>query len=150
MPTTAPSSRVYALVGSRVEFVLTPEQSGGKLAAITVDLVPLDPGPPPHTHTREDETFYVLDGPVVFSDNGVERELQTGQCFFGPRNRMHKFRNPQDKPAKLLCLFEPVDDGFYGYIPVVCDAGKPNGPPSESHIKCVLENGPKFGIHFHL
>jgi len=139
------------LVGSTLDFVLTSQQTGGRFAIITLALPPRDPGPPLHTHTREDETFYVLDGPVVFIDDGTERTLAAGECFHAVRNRPHKFYNPLDKPAKLLILLTPAaDDGFYGYIHAVCEPGAPTGPPTEAHLACVLENGPKFGIAFHL
>jgi uncharacterized cupin superfamily protein len=42
---------------------VTGEESGG--AYFTMEaLVPTGGGPPPHIHTREDETFYLIEGQI--------------------------------------------------------------------------------------
>ena len=51
--------------GDRYTFLVTGEESGGAYFAMEA-FVPPGGGPGPHVHTREDETFYVLEGQVQF------------------------------------------------------------------------------------
>jgi hypothetical protein len=49
--------------GDRYTFLVTGEESGAAYFAMEA-FVPPGGGPGPHIHTREDETFYVLEGHV--------------------------------------------------------------------------------------
>jgi quercetin dioxygenase-like cupin family protein len=66
-------------------------------------------GPPPHTHTREDEAFYVLSGELLieFKGEGGPRRVGPGGFFFGARGSHHAFRNIGDGPARVLVLSAP-------------------------------------------
>ena len=57
--------------GSSAELKLAGEQSGGDWAVVEAHVRAGD-GPPMHTHTREDETAYVLDGAITV-DVGARR-----------------------------------------------------------------------------
>ena len=46
-------------------FLVTGEESNGAYFAMEA-IVPPGGGPPPHIHTLEDETFYVLEGECTF------------------------------------------------------------------------------------
>ena len=72
-------------------------------------VVPPGEGPPPHTHTREDEAFYVLSGELVFEfeGEGAARRVGPGGFVFGARHRRHAFRNLGDQPARVLILSAP-------------------------------------------
>jgi quercetin dioxygenase-like cupin family protein len=70
-------------------------------------VVPPGDGPPPHTHHREDEAFYVLSGELVFEFDGETHRVTSGGFVFGARGRRHSFRNVGDTPARLLILGVP-------------------------------------------
>jgi quercetin dioxygenase-like cupin family protein len=63
-------------------------------------------GAPPHTHSREDEAFYVLSGELVIELEGepAPHRVAPGGFFFGARGRRHSFRNGGDQPARVLVL----------------------------------------------
>lgn len=73
------------------------------------DVVPPGAGAPSHTHTREDEAFYVLSGEiqVEFEGEPGPRRVGPGGFFFGPRHRRHGYRNVGDQPARVLVLCTP-------------------------------------------
>src|SRR5947209_15217596 len=52
-------------VGGPLTFNVRGEQSNGKLAVLE-NVLPPGEGPPVHTHTNEDEAWYVLDGELRF------------------------------------------------------------------------------------
>src|SRR5215813_7580639 len=69
-------------------------------------VVPPGAGAPPHTHEREDESFYVLSGEleVEFEGAPAPRRVGPGGFFFGARRRRHAFHNSGDQPARVLIL----------------------------------------------
>src|SRR5438309_9083650 len=73
------------------------------------DVVPPGGGAPPHTHTREDEAFYVLSGEIQFEleDEPAPRRLGSGSFLYGARHRRHGYRNVSDQPARMLVLCTP-------------------------------------------
>lgn len=72
-------------------------------------MVPPGTGAPPHTHDREDESFYVLSGELLIELEGepAPHRVGPGGFFFGARHRRHAFRNVSDKPARVLILSAP-------------------------------------------
>jgi quercetin dioxygenase-like cupin family protein len=86
-------------------------------------------GAPPHTHTREDEAFYVLSGELVveFEGESAPRRLAPGGFFFGARGRRHAVRNVGDEPARVLVLCTPSCglDRMFGELDAAGAAGMP-------------------------
>src|SRR6266850_6169296 len=69
----------------------------------------LAPGnePPPHTHSREDELFYVLEGEFDVYVGKEGFKVEKGECVFLPRLKPHAFviRSPW---LRVLALFSPA------------------------------------------
>lgn len=87
---------------------LEQQETGGALACIEV-VVPPGEGIPPHTHHVEDEIFYVIEGAVEILGDDMPGpvNIPQGGLFYGPRGRLHGFRNPTDAPIRLLVLMTP-------------------------------------------
>jgi quercetin dioxygenase-like cupin family protein len=81
----------------------------GDQFSIWESIVPPGAGAPPHTHTREDEAFYVLTGEVTFEGEGLGDRLRLGAggFLFAPRNQRHAYRNTGSVPARLLVFAIP-------------------------------------------
>jgi quercetin dioxygenase-like cupin family protein len=93
--------------GDHYTFLVTGAESGGAYFAMEA-LVPAGGGPPPHIHTREDETFYVLDGEVEFL-LGEETILAGPGAFVNvPRGTVHRFQNTGSETARLVLTFTPA------------------------------------------
>ncbi len=60
------------------------------------------PGAPPHTHTHEDEFFYVREGTVTFMVNDERRTLKAGGFVLLPRHSLHAMWNTSAEDAILL------------------------------------------------
>jgi quercetin dioxygenase-like cupin family protein len=86
-------------------------------------------GAPPHTHSREDEAFYVRNGELVIELEGqpAPRRVGPGGFFYGARGRRHAFRNTGDAPARVLILCAPSCglDQMFAELETATAAGMP-------------------------
>jgi quercetin dioxygenase-like cupin family protein len=100
-------------------------------------------GAPPHTHTREDEAFYVLSGEILieFEGDPAPRRISPGGFFFGARDRRHAVRNVSDQPARVLILSAPscgLDQMF-----AELDAATAAGTPGTEKVAAITA---KYGV----
>jgi mannose-6-phosphate isomerase-like protein (cupin superfamily) len=94
------------------------------------DVVPPGGGAPPHTHSREDEAFFVLSGEIVVECESLPepRRIGAGSFFYGARNKRHGYRNPGEVPAHLLVLCTPSVglDTMFAELEAAGAQGKPD------------------------
>ncbi len=57
--------RTIGVVGDVYRFLVTGAETNGQYAMWEA-LVPPGGGPPPHLHSREEESFYILEGEIRF------------------------------------------------------------------------------------
>lgn len=136
-------------MGGFLTFIATGKDTGGKYALIeTIMRKGLEP--PGHTHTLEDESFYVLEGEMLFTVDGQEKLLKAGDHIFLPKNIPHAFKIQTDT-AKYLMQVAPagLEEMF---IEVSRPAEKlelpppPSGPPSPEFIQRMSQLTAKYGI----
>src|ERR671933_202525 len=70
--------------------------------SLTVMQVALNSGPPRHTHTREDESFYVLTGTLAVECGDDRFDAGPGSFVFLPRYLPHTFRTVGGAVTALL------------------------------------------------
>jgi hypothetical protein len=70
--------------------------------------VPPGGGPPPHIHTREDETFYLLEGQIEFLLGEETIVAGAGDFVNVPRGTVHRFRNTGTETARMVLTFTPA------------------------------------------
>jgi quercetin dioxygenase-like cupin family protein len=105
----AGAGRAEAVLGTALRYKAEPAETGGRMACVEIT-VPPGAGVPPHRHEAEDEAFYVLSGRVTISGDDCEGgavRLEAGGFFFGPRGRVHGFRNEDGEAARLLVVVTP-------------------------------------------
>jgi quercetin dioxygenase-like cupin family protein len=93
--------------GGPLTFKVRGAQTGGALTAFENVVAPGD-GPPLHTHAREGESWYVLEGSLRFKLDGDIRRAPAGSFVFVPPGTRHCFQNVSDAPARILVLFSPA------------------------------------------
>jgi quercetin dioxygenase-like cupin family protein len=106
---------------------------------------------PRHTHTREDETYYVLAGELEVIVGDEASTLRPGDSLTAPRNIPHQLRNSGNVENHYLIMFSPA--GFEGFlrataIPAPDNAVAPTEPPAVA-IRNVHELAADYGILFH-
>ena len=103
----AATGTAYWGPGDHYTFLVTGEESGGAYFAMEA-LVPPGGGPPPHIHSREDETFYVLEGQIEFLLGEETITAGAGDFVNVPRGALHRFRNTGTETARLVLTFTPA------------------------------------------
>ena len=93
--------------GDHYTFLVTGEESDGAYFAMEA-LVPPGGGPPPHIHTRDDETFYVLEGEIEFLLGEERITAGRGDFVNVPRGTVHRFTNTGTETARLVLTFTPA------------------------------------------
>jgi quercetin dioxygenase-like cupin family protein len=71
-------------------------------------------GVEPHTHSIEDESFYVIEGQFAFQIGDRRIEAPAGTFVFGPRGVRHSYKNEGTTPGRLLVLSSPA--GFEKFL----------------------------------
>jgi oxalate decarboxylase/phosphoglucose isomerase-like protein (cupin superfamily) len=69
---------------------------------------------PRHTHTREDESYYVLSGELEVVVGEQAFVLKAGDALMAPRNIPHQLRNPGCAENHFLLIFSP--SGFEQFV----------------------------------
>jgi len=113
MTITEPYRRTAATPGATVPFqshtftfLADAADTGGQVALLDITAVRGDE-PPPHTHTREDEGFLVLEGDATFWCDGDELAAPAGTFVWLPRCREHGFRI-ETPTARFLVVITPA------------------------------------------
>jgi mannose-6-phosphate isomerase-like protein (cupin superfamily) len=67
-----------------------------------------------HTHDRNEEIIFVVEGRGVCRLDGEEYPIEKGSCVFLGHGRRHHFLNPHDEPMTFFWVFMPggLDDFF--------------------------------------
>jgi quercetin dioxygenase-like cupin family protein len=96
-----------------INVLLRSEQSGEQIAVMDNTVSAGFPGPPLHHHAF-DETFYVLDGELIFQLGEELFTRRAGELAFAPRNVAHTYANHSEAPARALLVCTPA--GFERYF----------------------------------
>jgi mannose-6-phosphate isomerase-like protein (cupin superfamily) len=73
------------------ELVAGSDETNDTVCVMTSIGMPGD-GPPPHIHTREDETFIIHEGVLDICQDDQTVTCHSGDMIFLPRGRRHYFR----------------------------------------------------------
>lgn len=108
------------------QVLLSTKQTGGQFSLFDV-MADYEGGVPPHIHTREDETFYVLKGQFSFVAGGQLLLAGPGDAVFAPRNIAHTWKciSPEGGRAILLVTpggFEDFLSEIQAFIPPMTEA----------------------------
>lgn len=139
---------VWAM-GIRVTVMVTAEETDGAYSVFE-DIIPPGGGPPPHTHSREDETIFVMQGELRAWLGGVRYDVKAGDFVHMPRGVQHYFKNVSDRPTKMLLTYTP--GGFEEWFEIV---GKPvegdsMAPPEleRADLQRAVAAAATFGVKF--
>ena len=97
--------------GSSAELKIDGEQSGGEWAVVEWTVQAGDE-PPIHTHTREDETLYVLEGSITAFVGDQRIDVQAGSYAALPRNLSHGL-TVKGESARILIILEPAGFEYF-------------------------------------
>ena len=142
------SNRYYFDVGIG-SLCLSGADTGGAYCVIEASLAP-GMGVPRHTHTREDEAYFVLVGELEVIVGDKVFVLEAGDTLIAPRDIPHQLRNSGVVENHYLVTFSP--SGFEGFllataVPAPENAPAPTKPPATA-VRNVHELASEYGILF--
>lgn len=127
--------RTLAVAGGRYTIKASGEDTGGAYALIEMFLPPQS-GPMPHLHEREEESFYILEGSLLFQVGDETLTAGAGTFVKAPQGVSHAFKNMGATPARVLLLLTPA-----GLEKFFEEVGQPLGetpsPPNPEKIKQI-------------
>ena len=129
------------LAGVGVRFMIDAARSGGGFSLVEHPIAPRTLGSPVHTHSREDEYSFVLEGRVglLLGDDVIE--AAPGDLVFKPRGEPHAFWNATDEPARFLEIISPA--GFDRYFAEAAAMFPEQGEPDMEAFAALCE---RYGL----
>jgi mannose-6-phosphate isomerase-like protein (cupin superfamily) len=90
------------------EWKFTRQQGLGAYSMVEITAAEARPGwpAPGHVHTREDESWYVIEGELEFQVGDREATAGPGTLVYAPRNVPHRY-HVSKAPARYLLFFTP-------------------------------------------
>lgn len=133
--------------GNKMTYIATGKETGGAFFLAEMS-VPPGGGPPPHIHSREDESFHVIEGTLTIHVGGDTITASPGDFAFLPRGIVHSFKNTGDMTAKALLLITPagLEKYFAEVFDPITDPSAPPPPPSKELIARALTAAPRYGL----
>ncbi len=128
------------------------EDTGGAYSLMEMAIPPQE-GPPPHTHSREAESFFILEGSLSFWVAGRKLIATPGSLVIAPPGFTHAFKNEGDKPARVLMLITPA--GFEKFFqemaaPLTGDESPPPEPRPPGSPERLAAAAAEYGLEINL
>jgi quercetin dioxygenase-like cupin family protein len=122
-----------------IRFMIGGEETQGNFALVEHPIGPRALAAPMHTHQREDEYTYVLEGEIGVQVGEEVLVARPGDLVFKPRGVPHAFWNAADEPARALEIISPA--GFERYFAELAPLFPPanQGPLDQEAIGAVRE-----------
>ena len=130
--------------GSLWSPLVTSGQTAGRYS-IVEQLMPGRSGPPPHTHDRNDEVFYILEGEVALQLGDATAAAHAGQLVRVPQGTAHGFVVTSEQ-ARFLNFFVPaaMDEMVVALsVPATASTVPPAGaerPPGAEQVQAFLNH----------
>jgi mannose-6-phosphate isomerase-like protein (cupin superfamily) len=133
--------------GDAVTIKAATRQTNGSLTVLEFVIGPKE-GPALHTHLREDELWYVIEGEFRFKAGGALLRASTGGMAFGPRGTPHAFQNIGDTPGRLLVITTPsgLERFFEEFAALLPGPVSPETLAAVGHANGVEFTGPPVGL----
>jgi mannose-6-phosphate isomerase-like protein (cupin superfamily) len=129
------------MLGGSIAVRLRAADTDGRMGLIEQVIPGGFPGPALHVHPEFEETFYVVDGSLVFRLGDDAHRAGPGTIAHIPRGIPHTFANPTDGPAHVLVIVTPA--GFEEYFEALATSIARHGgmPPAGEVVELGIAHG---------
>jgi quercetin dioxygenase-like cupin family protein len=129
------SEQIVKVGQLEIRYLVDGAQSGG-LGLFEMKVPPGANVPPPHSHSKNEECVYVLEGVLRYSVDDDTRDLKPGDWMSTPRGAVHHFGNPGPETVRALIMLTPdVGAQFFHEVGALAGAG---GPPDGAKLMAVM------------
>jgi mannose-6-phosphate isomerase-like protein (cupin superfamily) len=121
-------------MGMRWEITHSSEETCGEMFRCMNWLDPRMPGPPPHVHPGQEESFEVFEGTLDVFVDGKWTQLHAGETATVPAGVPHTLRNATDETVKVATAIKPAgrSEAFFRDMIRLIEEGKVKRlPPKE-------------------
>jgi len=123
-----------------IRYLVDGAQKGG-LGVFELKVPPGSNVPPPHSHSKNEECVYVLEGTLRYSVDNESRDLKPGDWMSTPRGSVHQFSNPNSMTARALIMLTPdIGEQYFRDVGAVVNSG---GPPDRMKLVEVMS---RYGL----
>lgn len=136
----------YCGPGDRITYLITGAETEGAFFMAEVSVAP-GGGPPPHVHSREDESFYVQRGTLAVRVGEKALNVSVGDFVHLPRGVPHSFRNVGDETATMLMVVTPAGlENYFAetFFPAADVADIPD--ITQAVIARAVKAAPEYGL----
>jgi uncharacterized cupin superfamily protein len=134
------SGNVVKVGQMEIRYLVDGAGKGG-LGVFELKVPPGSNVPPPHSHTKNEECVYVLEGTLRYSVDKESRDLRPGEWMSTPRGSVHQFSNPHSETARALIMLTPdIGEQYFRDVGAVVNAG---GPPDRMKLVEVMS---RYGL----
>jgi mannose-6-phosphate isomerase-like protein (cupin superfamily) len=116
--------------------------------AFTTIEASLPPGAmiPPHTHTREDECNFVLEGELTLDVGGEIVIAPVGSFVVKPRGVYHALCNSGTEPVRFVEIHSPGEfENYYDEYEEIVESAM----SEDDRVKARAELGERYGVTWH-
>ncbi|MFZ0872042.1 MAG: cupin domain-containing protein [Rhodanobacter sp.] len=118
-----------------INYLVDGSASGG-MGMFELTVPPSSNVPPPHSHSKNDECVYILEGTLRYRVDNITRDLRQGDWMFSPRGSVHQFSNPHGQTARALVIQTPdIGAQYFRDVGAVVNAG---GSPDRAKLLAVM------------
>ena len=147
---SAPSpENTRAIPGGVFNFLSMGHETEGRQALMRI-IVNRGAEPPAHTHSREDESYYILEGSIRYTIGEDVITVDKGEYVYLPKGLPHKFELLTEQ-AEVLMLISPagLDQWFWDNSAPAPDGNQlpmPQGPPPAHVIDHFVKSLREYGV----
>ncbi|WP_020673010.1 quercetin 2,3-dioxygenase [Amycolatopsis nigrescens] len=124
----------------------TGADTGGATSMIEIT-VPPGEGPPPHSHSNEDETVHVLAGRLAFVLGDREIVAGPGDFVFIPRDTVHAVRNVGEEVGRTVTTYVPGGmDEYFARVGSPAEPGEQPPAMNPDQLRAAVELAPEYGM----
>jgi quercetin dioxygenase-like cupin family protein len=140
----------FWLLGDIFAFHATGAETDGKYAVVELSSPP-GGGPPLHSHSKETEGFYVIDGEfsIQFGDDKIM--TKPGAFLHSKKGITHAYKNVGNSTGRLLLQYMPAGfENFFAEAGILIESEKTFSAPSNDSIdftKIVRIAYEKYGLN---
>ncbi|MES2589046.1 MAG: cupin domain-containing protein [Bacteroidota bacterium] len=137
---------VNPILGDKLKFLITSEDSNGEVLRCEMWLKPLAQGPPLHYHPFQTEGFEVINGKLGIEDDGKKMTIGPGENYTIQKNSAHKWYNAGEEDLHMIAEIKPAlkFEFFLESMYSLAHQGKvkKNGLPGTLQFAAILNECP--------
>lgn len=138
-----------AIPGAVFHFLALGNETNGRHSLIKIT-VQRGAEPPKHTHSREDESYFILKGSICYAVGEEEITVNEGEYIYLPKNVPHSFQVLSEN-AEVLMWISPagLEQWFWDNSKPAPDGealAVPQGPPPVHIIEHFVTSLREYGV----